>query len=76
MSPEALRGPFTGMRLPDESDRVGHGLVYLEGAGGGDYLQNAAAVERYRTNFATLWRAALSEEKSLDLVRRAADSII
>lgn len=73
--PEALRGPFTVMRLPDESDNDGHGLVYLEGAGGGEYLQNAAAVERYRRDFAKLWAASLSKEQSLDLMRRIADTI-
>lgn len=72
--PEALRGPFTVMRLPDD-DTDGHGLVYLEGAGGGEYLQNAAAVERYRRNFSTLWDVSLSGEESLGLVEEVADSI-
>ena len=73
--PQALRGPFTVMRLPDAEENDGHGLVYLEGAGGGEYLQNAAVVERYRRDFATVWAAALPEPESLDLVREVADSI-
>lgn len=73
--PEALRGPFTVMRLPEPDEGAGDGLVYLEGAGGGDYLQNAEAVERYRKDFATLWAASLSQEESLGLVEEVANSI-
>ena len=75
VSPEALRGPFTVMRLPDQDEGDGDGLVYLEGAGGGDYLQNAEAVERYRRDFATLWAASLSREDSLGLIEEVIDSI-
>ena len=73
--PQALRGPFTVMRLPDADENEGHGLVYLEGAGGGEYLQKATAVERYRRDFSTLWRASLPEKRSRDLVREVVDSI-
>jgi transcriptional regulator with XRE-family HTH domain len=73
--PAALRGPFTVMRLPDESERDGHGLVYLEGAGGGEYLQNAAAVERYRRDFSTLWAESLPKQRSLDLIKEVTASI-
>ena len=75
VSPEALRGPFTVMRLPEPDEGDGDGLVYLEGAGGGDYLQNAESVERYRKDFATLWAASLSQEESLGLVEEVADTI-
>ena len=73
--PEALRGPFTVMRLPDRDEGDGDGLVYLEGAGGGEYLQNAESVERYRKDFATLWAASLSQEDSLGLVEEVIGSI-
>jgi transcriptional regulator with XRE-family HTH domain len=73
--PEALRGPFTVMRLPVHTENDGHGLVYVEGAGAGEYLQNAAAVDRYRRAFAALWRASLSREASLHLVEDIAESL-
>ena len=72
---EALRGPFTIMRLPDQSFDDGDGLVYLEGAGGGEYLQNAAPVKRYQRDFTTLWDASLSSEESLELIEGAANKI-
>ena len=72
---EALRGPFTVMRLPDQSADEGDGLVYLEGAGGGEYLQNTSAVRRYRRDFARLWEASLSQEDSLDLIEEVANTI-
>jgi len=75
VAPEALRGPFTVMRLPDRDENDGHGLVYLEGAGGGEYLQNAAAVDRYRRDFSALWEASLTQEESLGLVEEVVDSI-
>ena len=73
--PEALRGPFTVLRLPDQDEGDGDGLVYLEGAGGGEYLQNAEAVERYRKDFATLWAASMSREDSLRLVEEVIETI-
>ena len=73
--PEALRGAFTVLRLPDQDEGDGDGLVYLEGAGGGEYLQNAEAVERYRKDFATLWAASMSREDSLRLVEEVIETI-
>ena len=75
VAPEVLRGAFTVMRLPDRDEGDGDGLVYLEGAGGGDYLQNAESVERYRKDFATLWAASLTQEESLGLIEEVIDSI-
>jgi Domain of unknown function (DUF5753) len=73
---EALRGPFTVMRLPDQSIDDGDGLVYLEGAGGGEYLQNSSAIKRYRRDFVRLWEASLSPEESLDLIEEVASKIV
>ena len=70
--PPALRGSFVVMRFPDGDGTAG--LVYLEGRGGADYLQNQAVVARHRDDFRTLWENSLSQHDSLvllDEVRRS-----
>ena len=71
--PPALRGSFVVMRFPDSDGTAG--LVYLEGRGGADYLQNQAVVARHRDDFRTLWENSLSQHDSLALLDEVRRSI-
>lgn len=70
--PQAMRGSFLLMTFLS-ADR--HGLAYIEGREGADYLQNEAATRRYSDDFDALWAAALSERDSLTLLHEAMRSL-
>jgi hypothetical protein len=68
--PVAMRGSFAVMRFPGD-----HGLVYIEGREGADYLRTDAIVRRYREDFTALWDASLTPQDSLNFVEEVAGTI-
>ncbi|MGW0809457.1 helix-turn-helix domain-containing protein [Nonomuraea sp. NPDC002799] len=74
LHPGVMSGPFVVLRFPlnGDSKPTEPPTVYVDGYTGALYLDKPNEVERYSTAFEYMWRSALNEHDSLDLLSEAA----
>ncbi|MGI5418948.1 helix-turn-helix domain-containing protein [Actinomadura luteofluorescens] len=71
-------GPFILMRFATAGEKQNHEppTVYVQGFTGALYLDKPREIDRYAAGFTAIWDAALSQEDSSALFRRAAREMI
>ncbi len=72
-----LSGPFVILRFPQGGDGrdTEPATIYVDGFTGALYLDKPVEVERYSAAFASIWRSALSEPASKNLIHNAIKEI-
>lgn len=65
-----MDGPFVALSFPGELDQD---VVYLEGMGGGIYIEDVGQVGRCNVRFDRICEQALSEEDSMTLIANIAE---
>jgi transcriptional regulator with XRE-family HTH domain len=74
LHPGVMSGPFVILRFPLNGDgrETEPPTVYVDGFTGALYLDKAGEIGRYDQAFQGIWRTALDEQASRDLIQRAA----
>jgi hypothetical protein len=69
-----VSGPFVTLRFPvnAEGRETEPPTVYVDGFTGALYLDKPAEIERYDTAFREIWKSALGESATLDLIQTTA----
>ena len=77
LHPGLMTGPFVVLRFPPNGDGQDSepATVYVDGFTGDLYLDKAREVEQYASAFDNIWRAALGEAASRDLIHRVAEEL-